>query len=1080
MTHGMLHNRTISPHDQADSDAWLSTSGHSEGTAEDIVGTGLLALVAASNANSCCPRLATADTAGGCRRRTTANNFIPGGATRQQQPSCTSAVQDSPAGTPGTYSPLNGGGACSPDSDSWPPIGDGAAAGVGGLSGLLPSWAGDAAGVGALGLRSHARRLSQRALDEFGNRFDGRATNALTDRGELEQQRRVFDSGISADRTTLVLGRSASWKVAAGRSRGPSADFGPLADLVDSVVADGAADSAAAAAAAAAEGTAGGLLALGPARTNAAAAAAADDSGRSKGHVPHKVALGYMLLPEYVQTAALNRLKASLASMSAAQPQLLPATPGGTQFELLLLALTARLSQWPQVERQAEQVFQQMLHTMMDNIFARLTPSRGGAALPSRERHAPAPTAAVHGDAKRQPTALISSTVAFLDSAAGAVESSSPGHGKPAAAAGSNTSTPERSAGGSSAQRASNVGAGGARSSAAAGAAATAADEAASAPAKLSDSMVHAAFAKLALGQAMLRGMPGTGARRPQQPQLEPQQHTPGAVPSPAQQPAATTGPPAASGADIAKQAVAESAAGTPDVGLTPALSRAGSSTCSSQCLTFNRLTSKQAEGTSCQLQHGLEQLQQVQRQQPLQWPGAFVTGQAVHNSSSSLKSRNRTTLDRLSAAAGQLGEDSNLQMPWQQQQHVSNGKCQQQRQVPVACGGSNSRSSSCPQAGSRLAAATSSRSALPAQWMGDAVDPLPSCQQRRQQHSTQSSQQLRSVWGSPVQQHQLNHDVEGRSWLLPEQRQQWQQEGRQRPAQCARLGAWLPSAVNISPGKATLQSKSSRAVVAQPSCSSSSIYDHQQQQQQQRHGPWQQQQQQQQLHSDQAQQLLLQSQQRPCQTCVLPRCASSVPDLQQLSSMQQQSPCSHDGSPSSAAYGAGPAGIARRATVSKTLAGMQQQHEQEQRRQQQMQVQSWLQAKQARHQGRQGCAGSPGSISSSPSTRQAGNGSPRHPSPEKEWQQLATARAGLQQPARHQGLSTTAVRVSTSGAQAALSQPSMHMPLDDGCIDVYTDGVEVRSTNMLVISICSSPTQPQTTAAATGSASTEQPPAVG
>jgi hypothetical protein len=42
--------------------------------------------------------------------------------------------------------------------------------------------------------------------------------------------------------------------------------------------------------------------------------------------------------------------------LSAAQPQLLPATSGSTQFELLLLALTARLSQWPQLERQAEQV----------------------------------------------------------------------------------------------------------------------------------------------------------------------------------------------------------------------------------------------------------------------------------------------------------------------------------------------------------------------------------------------------------------------------------------------------------------------------------------------------------------------------------------------------------------------------------------------------------------------------------------------------------------------------------------------------------------------------------------------------
>jgi hypothetical protein len=42
--------------------------------------------------------------------------------------------------------------------------------------------------------------------------------------------------------------------------------------------------------------------------------------------------------------------------MSAAPPQLLPATPGGTEYELLLLALTARLSQWSQLERQSEQV----------------------------------------------------------------------------------------------------------------------------------------------------------------------------------------------------------------------------------------------------------------------------------------------------------------------------------------------------------------------------------------------------------------------------------------------------------------------------------------------------------------------------------------------------------------------------------------------------------------------------------------------------------------------------------------------------------------------------------------------------
>jgi hypothetical protein len=84
---------------------------------------------------------------------------------------------------------------------------------------------------------------------------------------------------------------------------GPYANFGPLADLVDSVVAD-AASAAAGTAAAAAEGAADGLLPPGAARNSAAAA---DDSGSSKGHVSHKVALGYMLLPDYVQTASVNR-----------------------------------------------------------------------------------------------------------------------------------------------------------------------------------------------------------------------------------------------------------------------------------------------------------------------------------------------------------------------------------------------------------------------------------------------------------------------------------------------------------------------------------------------------------------------------------------------------------------------------------------------------------------------------------------------------------------------------------------------------------------------------------------------------
>lgn len=58
----------------------------------------------------------------------------------------------------------------------------------------------------------------------------------------------------------------------------------------------------------AAEGDAAGLLPFGTARTSAAASA--DEAG-SKGHVPHKVALGYMLLPDYIQTAALSRWAAA-------------------------------------------------------------------------------------------------------------------------------------------------------------------------------------------------------------------------------------------------------------------------------------------------------------------------------------------------------------------------------------------------------------------------------------------------------------------------------------------------------------------------------------------------------------------------------------------------------------------------------------------------------------------------------------------------------------------------------------------------------------------------------------------------
>ncbi|WIA31383.1 hypothetical protein OEZ86_002282 [Tetradesmus obliquus] len=491
------------------------------------------------------------------RRRTTANYFAPSVAPRQQQPRRASALQESPASTPGARQLATAGGA-SPDSDSLPAFGDGAAAGIGGLSGLSPSSAEDAAGVGALGLRSHARRLSQQALSEAGDRFDSRATNTMLDRTEQEQQRGAFDSGISLDRTTLVLGRSASWKVAAGRvaAEGPYANFGPLADLVDSVVAD---TSMAAPGTTAAEGDAAGLLPFGTARTSAAASA--DEVG-SKGHVPHKVALGYMLLPDYIQTAALSRLKASLASLSATPPQRPTATPGGTQFELLLLALTARLSQWPQLERQAGQVFQQMLHTLLDNTLARLAPSRGGSPPPGKVRATSTAEPAGNQDTAgaQQRRASVSSTSAVRDPA-GADSSSSPGDGTAAAAAGVSTASPTHSSHGPPARRVSIAATKpeGSDTMATAGAAV----DPTPAPVKLSDSMVRAAFAKLALGQAMLRGMP---AKAPQPSQHQDQQSAPhGALTSNEQQAGAVKSSPAAAGGVATTQASAESAASTPD-----------------------------------------------------------------------------------------------------------------------------------------------------------------------------------------------------------------------------------------------------------------------------------------------------------------------------------------------------------------------------------------------------------------------------------------------------------------------------------------------------------------------------------
>jgi hypothetical protein len=162
----------------------------------------------------------------------------------------------------------------------------------------------------------------------------------------------------------------------------------------------------------------------------------------------------------------------------------------------------------------------------------------------------------------------------------------------------------------------------------------------------------------------------------------------------------------------------------------------------------------------------------------------------------------------------------------------------------------------------------------------------------------------------------------------------------------------------------------------------------------------------------------------------------------------------------------------------------MQQQYDQQQRRQQVQQqqqqqqlVQPWLQSKHALEQFNQACPSSPGSFSSSPGKWQTGIGSPsHHVSCEWQWQQpLANVAAWQQQSPAHQGLSSTAIRVSTAGGQAMLASPNMRMPLDGGCVDVYKDGVEVRSTNTLVIGVCSSPSQPTAAPAMTEDVSAGQ-----
>lgn len=52
----------------------------------------------------------------------------------------------------------------------------------------------------------------------------------------------------------------------------------------------------------------------------------------------------------------VGRLKAELASVSTSGSTIKGHVNGGGRFDVLLLALTARLSQWSQLERKSEEV----------------------------------------------------------------------------------------------------------------------------------------------------------------------------------------------------------------------------------------------------------------------------------------------------------------------------------------------------------------------------------------------------------------------------------------------------------------------------------------------------------------------------------------------------------------------------------------------------------------------------------------------------------------------------------------------------------------------------------------------------
>jgi hypothetical protein len=116
-----------------------------------------------------------------------------------------------------------------------------------------------------------------------------------------------MDSGTSAGRTTVVLGKSASWKVAAARGEvdRPYTSFAPLEDLVDAVTE--------AAVPVPGLGGVGATATALAAQKRAAASAAGKVVAAGDAKPSHRVTLATMLLPGYIETPMLERYESVMS-----------------------------------------------------------------------------------------------------------------------------------------------------------------------------------------------------------------------------------------------------------------------------------------------------------------------------------------------------------------------------------------------------------------------------------------------------------------------------------------------------------------------------------------------------------------------------------------------------------------------------------------------------------------------------------------------------------------------------------------------------------------------------------------------